>query len=252
MNSTAHPSRINPPGGRRTGALILKGGAYQASSLCLYGTDTTYPWKALLKPCGDLQGQPSCHMWLAQVPVHDSSGRRGATSTLPAQQGAMPSAGASRGIFQGLPYLLKTQLVSVVSKQPSASPEPASFEQRDPRAEAVPMGRVSPIYVLTRREGRRGAWQRTREGSAVSAHPGGHTHRHSACNAEPEETTSPKAACVRCLGRLVAKGMCSACDKLRHAVCHQCYLKANETGINNCAVESLSVAPCLSLTIYIS
>lgn len=176
MNSTAHPSRINPPGGRRTGALILKGGAYQASSLCLYGTDTTYPWKALLKPCGDLQGQPSCHMWLAQVPVHDSSGRRGATSTLPAQQGAMPSAGASRGIFQGLPYLLKTQLVSVVSKQPSASPEPASFEQRDPRAEAVPMGRVSPIYVLTRREGRRGAWQRTREGSAVSAHPGGHTH----------------------------------------------------------------------------
>lgn len=176
MNSTAHPSRINPPGGRRTGALILKGGAYQASSLCLYGTDTTYPWKALLKPCGDLQGQPSCHMWLAQVPVHDSSGRRGATSTLPAQQGAMPSAGASRGIFQGLPYLLKTRLVSVVSKQPSASPEPASFEQRDPRAEAVPMGRVSPIYVLTRREGRRGAWQRTREGSAVSAHPGGHTH----------------------------------------------------------------------------
>lgn len=176
MNSTAHPSRINPPGRRRTGALILKGGAYQASSLCLYGTDTTYPWKALLKPCGDLQGQPSCHMWLAQVPVHDSSGRRGATSTLPAQQGAMPSAGASRGIFQGLPYLLKTQLVSVVSKQPSASPEPASFEQRDPRAEAVPMGRVSPIYVLTRREGRRGAWQRTREGSAVSAHPGGHTH----------------------------------------------------------------------------
>lgn len=26
--------RINPPGGRRTGGLILKGGAYQTSSLC--------------------------------------------------------------------------------------------------------------------------------------------------------------------------------------------------------------------------
>jgi len=51
---------------------------------------------------------------------------------------------------------------------------------------------------------------------------------------------------------LVARGMCSACDKRGGAVCHQCYLKANETGINNCAVESLSVAPCLSLTIYIS
>lgn len=57
---------------------------------------------------------------------------------------------------------------------------------------------------------------------------------------------------ARCVRLLVAEGMCSACDKRGRAVCHQCYLKANETGINNCAVESLSVAPCLSLTIYIS
>lgn len=53
-------------------------------------------------------------------PVHDSSGQQGATTALPAQQGAMPSAGASHGIFQGLPFLLKTRLVSIMSKQPSA------------------------------------------------------------------------------------------------------------------------------------
>lgn len=122
-------------------------------SLCSYGRDTTCPWKAPLKRCGDLQGQPPCHTWLAQAPVRDSRGRRGATTALPAQQGAVLSAGAGCGIFQGLPYLLKTRLVNIMSKQPSASPEPASFEQRDPRAEAVPMGRVSPIYSLTRREG---------------------------------------------------------------------------------------------------
>lgn len=229
----------------------MKGGAYQASSLCLYGTDTTYPWKALLKPCGDLQGQPSCHMWLAQT----------LCMTAVANRVPPPPCQPSKERCPQLEPVVASSRASLPAENTAGehheqtaerSPEPASFEQRDPRAEAVPMGRVSPIYLLTRREGRRGAWQRTREGSAVSAHPGGHTHRHSACNAEPEETTSPKAACVRCLGRLVAKGMCSACDKRGRAVCHQCYLKANETGINNCAVESLSVAPCLSLTIYIS
>lgn len=118
-----------------------------------------------------------------------------------------------------------------------------------PRALALCMKALLPtglfrwegFHLFVRNEGgnsRRG------EFSAISA------CRRAWCETlEPEEPNTLGAQCVQLL---VAEGMCSACDKHGRAVCHQCYLKANETGINNCAVESLSVAPCLSLTIYIS